>query len=124
MSEYLRIKQLMPIPEHLAALTQVVTDGITVWEDLVDSGWPQFIALVEGDHQTDDRICLYQADITGDVEMMEGYMLVYKRNCPECGGPMRVFAYADYPNVLHYHCDCGHHIEVKDIEDVILKKQS
>jgi hypothetical protein len=121
MSGYSIIKQLMVIPEHLAALTKIEEGDITVWEDLTEYGWPQFFALVEGDYQTDDRIYLYQTDITGDVDMVTDYMMVYKRICPECGSPMRIFAYANYPEVIHYRCECGHHLETTDMSDIVLK---
>ena len=116
------IKQILPIPEGLTAMTRSEDDnGKKYYLDAIAQGETVFYALVE----EDDFCCLsfYTADAYGIGELDEHdanyVMLTPTVHCQKCGRRMLATTSPKAPTRVKYRCICGETFDDKAIWDIL-----
>ena len=109
MSERLRIKQIIPVPEGFTVLSKVMEDDSReAIIDLTKEGWSYFVALVDGGQWEDDYVALYETEPSGWGQIAsKDVWIVPKRNCSKCGQEMTPHLDFKLKIPLWYSCGCS-----------------
>ncbi len=110
MSEHLKIKQFMQIPDSytLLSISEDINGDSNLWEPLAE-GWTYLQVLVDGRSEEDDYITFYGIDPAGVGGIDEDAKLIKKEYCPICNKEMKIHFLEEMSNEsLWYECLCGH----------------
>ena len=113
-----RIKQILPIPESLTALTRRETsDGHKYYVDAIAGCETILYALINVDGI--DGVEFYSADYYGIGELVGDdptyVIMAQTAYCKKCGKRMVASTTPNAPERVRYRCICGERLDRKDL---------
>ena len=109
------IKQIIPIPEGLTAMTRCQDDnGKKYYIDAIAAGQTVMYALEE-DEENGDALVFYTADCNGIGDLEEFgsdfVLLAPTVHCKKCGRRMMASTNPGDTDTVVYHCVCGESVD-------------
>ena len=107
-----KIKQILPIPEGMTAMTGYKTKaGELYYTDAIAGGDIVFLALVKTEDGLEDTL-FYVSDYFGYFQLVDENSKIYvmlapTTYCQKCGKRMLAFTRPEDPEAVLYRCTCG-----------------